>query len=350
MIKDKMTYRWLWSCLFAGGLLMTGCTDNSDEDLPDQGNTLQLMSLTRTEGATELGSVTGTQIKAYLTSATEMINENGLFQYTGTDWDSNLSVKEERQYYLYGYMPATIDGTTVTYSEPADPEHYSDGINLSFTNLPDITDKDICLIVGVQRVDNADATTPNVTEGDYSYLSGIRGKNFVNLLMGHLYSALELNFLIDATYAQVRSIHLKTITLTSTYGKVNATVNIRKGRGIYQPAFTQTSSAANEATFLSTETVLDNRYTVTPLAVSKLVYCAPSVFDNDGTYLTLTSTYDVYDKNNHNLGERTSTNKLRIAASSLTSGQKKTLVLTVKPSYLYVLSDGDLDNPEFDIN
>lgn len=333
-------------------MLLTGCADNSDEDIPDQGNTLQLMSLTRTDGATELGGVNGTKIKAYLTSETEMINDGGLFEYTGAGWVSNLTVKEERQYYLYGYMPANINGTTVAYEIPAEPEHCSDGLNLSFSNLPDITGEDICLIVGVQRVDGTSMAAANVKEGNYSYLSGIRGKNWVNLLMGHLYSALELNFLLDATYAQVRSIHLKTITLTSTYGKVNATVNIRKGRGIYRPTFNKVedSSANPPATFLSTETVLDNRYTVTPLAIEKLVYCAPSVFDSNGTYISLTSTYDVYDKNGNNLGERTSTNKLRIAASSLAPGQKKTVVLTVKPTYLYVLSDGDLDNPEFEVN
>ena len=348
MIKDKMTYRWLWGCLFAGSLVLTGCSDRSEEDLVDPDNTLQLMSLTRTNGATELIGTVGTDIKAFLTSADEMLQDDGKFQYTGIGWDSNLSVKEERQYYLYGYMPATITGTTVEYSEPAGG--YSEGIDLTFSNLPDITDDDICLIVGVQRVDGTGTTTANVTEGNYSYLSGIRGKNYVNLLMGHLYSGLELNFLLNATYAQVRSIHLKTITLTSTYGKVNATVNIRNGRGIYQPSFTQASSATNEATFLDTETVLDNQYTVTPLAINQLVYCAPSIFDINGKYLTLTSVYDVYDKNGNNLGERTSENKLRITASSLGPGQKKTVVITVKPTYLYVLSDGDLDNPEFEIN
>ena len=346
MIKDRMTYRWLWSCLIAGGLLLTGCGEKSEEDIiePDPGSRLELGSLTRTDNATPYED-TDCSIRAYLTEATSVVKEDGLFEYTGVTWNSNLSVKEEHQYYLYGYMPSSITGT---FAPPTNGD-YSDGVDITFNNIPDITDLDVCVVVGVQRIDGP-SVVANVQEGNYSYLSGIVGKNYVNLLMGHLYSSLQLAFKIDDEYSMLRSIRLKEIKLNSTYGNVNATVNIRRGRGVGTPTFTKVSSAANPSVdFLSTSdsTLLLNRnYITNPLTIDKLVYCAPGIFDSNGTYVSITSIYDVLDKAGNSLGERTSTNKLKITASSLASGQKKTVVLTVKPTYLYILSDYDLDYPE----
>ena len=346
MIKDRMTYRWLWNCLIAGGLLLTGCGEKSEEDIiePDPGSRLELGSLTRTDNATPYED-TDCSIRAYLTEATSVVKEDGLFEYTGVTWNSNLSVKEERQYYLYGYMPSSITGT---FAPPTNGD-YSDGVDITFNNIPDITDLDVCVVVGVQRIDGP-SVVANVQEGNYSYLSGIVGKNYVNLLMGHLYSSLQLAFKIDDEYSMLRSIRLKEIKLNSTYGNVNATVNIRRGRGVGTPTFTKVSSAANPSVdFLSTSDsplLLNRNYITNPLTIDKLVYCAPGIFDSNGTYVSITSTYDVLDKAGNSLGERTSTNKLKITASSLASGQKKTVVLTVKPTYLYILSDYDLDYPE----
>ena len=354
MIKARMTYRWLWSCLIAGGLLLTGCandnTESFEEPVQEQGSPLELRAVTRTSGATQIGNANCPPIKAILTSETALVQE-GYFRYTaGSGWTSDLSVKEERQYYLYGYMPENIEGTTVTYAAPTGGK-YADGIDLSFSNLPAITENDVSVVVGVQRVDGVSTETPNVTEGFFSYLSGIWGKNFVNLLMGHIYAGLELNFKIDVDYASVRSIHLKTVTLTTDYGQVNATVQLRADKGIEQAVFTKVSgsSASAPITMLraeSAETVLDDRFTNTPLKLSKLAYCFPSIFAAEGANLSITTTYDVYDRTkNKNLGERTSTNKLRITATAINPGQKKTVIITVQPTYLYVLSDGDLDNP-----
>ncbi len=358
MITDKMTYRWLWSCLIVGGLLlMAACSDIHEElpqpspvSEPELGSPLELRSVTRTSGATQIGDATCPNIKVILTSETEVV-KNGYFRYqVGTGWTSDLSVKEEQQYYLYGHMPETITESTITYTKPQGG-NYSDGIDISMTNLPAITTDDVCVIVGVERVDGITTNTPNVTPGVFSYLSGIWGKNFVNLLMGHIYGGLELNFKLDADYAKLRSIHLKTITLSTNYNHVNATIQLRQGKGIDQAIFTKVdNTSSNPITMLNAETpetVLDDRYTVTALKLSKLAYCFPSIFAAEGATLSIETTYDVYDRTkNKNLGERTSTNKLRITSSAIKPGQKKTVILTVQPTYLYVLSDGDLDNPE----
>ena len=78
-------------------------------------------------------------------------------------------------------------------------------------------------------------------------------------------------------------------------------------------------------------------------------YCRPMTIE--GTYkLTMTTTYDVYDIKGQNLGERTSVNKIEFNVAEIKPGQEKKLTLTVKPTYLYILSDEDLDSPVITIN
>ena len=332
----------------AGGLLLTGCGEKEEVPLSEpepeqeQGSPLLLRTLTRTDGATQFADP-NCSVRAYLTEASTVV-QDGLFEYTGAAdavWNSNLSVKEERQYYLYGYMPSTLGGTF----EPPASGKYSDGVDLTFSDLPDISGDDPCVVVGVQRVDSESAPA-EVIEGHYGYLSGIVGKNYVNLLMGHLYSSLKLAFRLDEQYAQLRSIRLKEVKLNSTYGNVSTTLNIRSGSGVGSPTFTKLNTAANQPVdFLSSPELLTKEHIIDALTLDKMVYCAPCIFDANGTYVSITTKYDVLDKQGINLGERTSTNKLRITASSLIPGQKKLVTITVRPSYLYVLSDFDLDNP-----
>lgn len=353
MITDKMTYRWLWSCLIAGGLLLSGCSGDSLEtaeqpSTPELGNTLQLQAVTRTSGATQIGNADCPDIKAYLATATDLVqignNNYGTFHYntnsTPAGWTSDISVKEERQYYLYGYMPASIDGS----AEAPEGGNFSDGIVLTLTDIPSISTDDVSVVIGVQRLDAplAGSATANVDVGNFSYLSGIVNKNYVNLLMGHLYSALNLSFKVDADYAKLRSIRLKKVEMKSTYGKVKAIIGLRKNSGITSSTYSRTTgSEYSEILYDANEEL-----TTTEKQLGKDVYCAPGIFEMSGTssnYLSITSTYDVHDKAGNFLKTRTATNK--ISVTGLSRAMKKTLVLTVAPTYLYILSDADLDNP-----
>lgn len=367
MMTEKMTYRWLWSCLVAGGLLLlSGCSGSSSEDdlqQPEQ-VALQLRAVTRTDGAFEIPDANNpaSSIKLFLTTLTPT-NENpnnyslteGSFSYKNSQWSSTnslnpLIVKEETPYYLYGYMPSSISAT------PSAPDgDYSKGINLSFTGLPAITSDDICVLVGVQLVGANSTGLPTVTEGQYGFRSNIKGQNYVNLLMAHLYAKLKVNFKIDPNYAELRSIHLKEVTLTSKYADgASVTVNLRSGQGIGSPSFPSGSEGEIKHTIslfkssaIIPEKVLDKALAnqVDPvLALDLPAYCRPVAVE--GTYnLTLTTTYDVYDLKGQNLGERVSENKIEFNVAEIKPGQEKQLVLTVKPTYLYVLSDNDADNP-----
>ena len=369
-MTERMTYRWLWSCLIAGSLLLlTGCTDKYDEvqlpspmPQPEEGSLLELHAITRTSGAYLIPNAENpaTSVVLFLATLTPT-NENpnqytvtdGTFSYNNNQWSSSsaITVKEETQYYMYGYMPSSISAT-----QSAPDVDYSKGIDLTLSNLPAITTDDIGIIVGVQRVGSTSTTElPDVTAGQYGFRSGIKGENFVNLLMAHLYARLSLSFKIDPDYAKLRSIHLKEVTLTSKYADgASVTVNLRSGQGIGSPSFPSGSEGEIKHTIslfkssaIIPEKVLDKALAnqVDPvLALDLPAYCRPVAVE--GTYnLTLTTTYDVYDLKGQNLGERVSENKIKFDVAEVKPGQEKKLVLTVKPTYLYVLSDNDADNP-----
>lgn len=354
-----MTYSWLWGCLIAGVLLLTGCSEDlSEQPEPEseQTSTLTLSSVTRTDGAVTLTGVSSPDIHIFLATKDELVQDDGVFQYN-SGWDSNISVKEETQYYLYGYMPADVATANVAATSTDLNGDYSKGADLTLTGLPAITSQDICLLVGVQRVTGEPASA-TVSEGKYGYRAGIKGQNYVNVLMDHLYSKLQFSFSIDAEYAELRSIHLKDVTVSSTFGQVNVTKKIRAGHGLdhtgsFQPLFENGGAGVQHTVrLLSSDEdlmkVLDKTLATSAdpvLSLDKAVYCAPCVFDVNGTYLTITCKYDVYDRENgadkNNLGERTAVNKIMINGSDMMPGLTKTLKLTVKPTYLYILSDWD---------
>ncbi len=349
MITEKNTYRWLCSCLVVGGmLLLSGCSGGSsgDDVPPSEQSYLQLGAVTRTDGAFGIPNATNpaSNIQLFLATQTTLLEPvaGSSYSYSTDHWSSltPFSVKENTQYYLYGYMPSSISAT-----QSAPDGDYSKGINLAFTGLPAITSDDICVLVGVQRV-GANSGSPTVTEGQYGFLTGIKGQNYLNLLMAHLYAKMKVSFKIDPAYAELRSIHLKTITLTSKYADgASVTVSLRSGQGIGSPAFPSVNEEqVHTVTLLDIEKILNKSFVSTPLTLDIPAYCRPMGLE--GTYhLTLTTTYDVYDTKNQNLGERTSENKIDFNMAEVRPGQEKDIVLTVKPTYLYVLSENDADNP-----
>ena len=340
-------------------MLLSGCSGSSGDDVPpSEQSSLQLGAVTRTNGAIKIPNDANpaSSIQLFLATLTPT-NENPnlytmverTYAYSNGQWSSNTPfiVKEETPYYLYGYMSSS---SSISATQSAPDGDYSKGIDLLFTGLPAITFDDICVLVGVQRVEALSSETPTVTEGQYGFRTGIKGKNYLNLLMAHLYSKLSVSFKIDPNYAELRSIHLKEVTLTSKYADgASVNVNLRSGQGIGSPTFPSGSEGAVDhiVTLLNlsdAEKVLDKTLGNTALALDLPAYCRP--MGMEGTYnLTLTTKYDVYDTKNQNLGERTSENKIQFQAAELRPGIEKVMVLTVKPTYLYVLSEYDADNP-----
>lgn len=356
MKSEKRHIGWLLSSMLMLFVLMLLAACSEDADTTDrleksEGSSVHLSSVTRS--STTLTPENGNNIKMYVMTEDAQYSA-GSFSYT-TSWvNSNIRVKEYEQYYMYGYMPGTYDSSISATASDLNGD-YSKGADLTITGLPIFTSKDICAIVGVQRISES-SENKNIIEGNYGYLSGLNDENYVNLLMDHLYSKLILQMNVDANYSLLRDIKLKSVNLTCSYAEtVNVTVKLREGYGLQgnTTAYSANSSGTSQVHQLWTSTIESgtpipsNANETTPSLSLGTISCPPVVLDAAGTYMKITCTYDVYKAGNK-VRECTVENKLKTAA--VTPGMEYTVTLTVAPTYLYVLSDADLNNPTITVN
>lgn len=248
-------------------------------------------------------------------------------------WHAYFEVTPDKTYTVYGYMPKTGDMSSTLAKSTAD------AATLTISNIKPITTDDICIITGVKAADEG------LKEGQFSWYWPVGDDNYkIYILMDHLYAAVLFRMKIDAEYASLRTIKLKTMTLRTECKSVNATISLTHNDTGASPisgvVFAPSVSSEDFLVFNSDAgTALDKD---TPVDINTCF--APTLSDN----LTMVTTYDVYDRKGNLIRENsTATNKLPNLAA--VRGQKVQVNLTVNPTYLYVLSEPDLDNPTIKI-
>ena len=298
----------------------------------------------------------------------------GTFYKSGGKWHFNVADPSKSveditggTYYLYGYIPnIDIKNLSVTDLE-GNKAKFSEGAKVVLTNMPNALGKDLCVVIGAKEGQDADHDK-GLRQGDFSYRataieknSGEPDGNYVFLLFDHLYAALSIYMKVDADYANLRTIKLKRLELSTMKGesatsqKTTITIDLKATEdGSVSPiqsiTYTpQGGSAGSGHEFWSSAAgeELETDYNSAPFTG----YFMP----DDITTLVLTSEYDVYDKETPepNLIRKgckaTNTLVLRDLMgpyfSGTERGYKYTLRMTIQPTYLYVLSDPDLDNP-----
>ena len=258
---------------------------------------------------------------------------------TGTGkWNASFEVEAGKTYSVYGYMPK-VGGVNSSLTAVT-----SDGATLSITGIKPVTTDDICIITGVKETDEG------LKEGLLSWEWPIpsEDENYkIHILMDHLYASVQFSMKIDEEYASLRTIKLKTMTLSTNIGSVDATISLTRNDIGSSPItdITYSLSGTNGAAeiFSSEEgTALDK---LTPLAINACFTPLPTLSEN----LKLVSTYDVYDSKGNLIRQNcTATNQLPDLGA--VRGQRVQVNMTVSPTYLYVLSDPDLDNPTITID
>ena len=254
---------------------------------------------------------------------------------TGTGkWNASFEVEAGKTYSVYGYMPKT-EGMSSTLAKST-----ADAATLTITGMKAITTDDICIITGVKETDEG------LKEGQFSWNTPTTGNQtfYINILMDHLYAAAQFRLKIDADYASLRTIKLKTMTLSTDKGSVNAVISLTHNTTGVSPvssvAYTALGSSDAVVIFNSDEGIALDK--TTPLSINACF--APTLSAN----LTLVSTYDVYDRKGNLIRQNCkATNKL--PDLSAVRGQRVLLNMTVNPTYLYVLSEPDLDSPTITI-
>lgn len=341
--------RWLSVALSAAvGLLLLSC---SDEPSPsDDGDELQVTVTTR--GVTPV-TAEGTSLYIYATTGTTHTTGR-ITRIDAYSWRSTVSVNKSTTYYLYGFMPSDAIARS-SLSRPDGATTYADGALLTLEGVSVVGNDDLCVLAGVQdvRSETPSSVPVDIPMGQFEYLGKDKGKNYAHLLMVHLYSRLIFKVVVDNLYDQLRTIRLKKMELVVEGGDA-VTVGVRLTPNYWgqnpvtlaSVTTTATTTTTDHAFFESSDEAGSVLYPYAPLELS--VQTLSGLKDK----LSLRSTYDIYDKSGTLVrANQTAINKLDEALAAIVApGDQLTLTLTVKPSYLYVLSDNDLDNPSMTIS
>ena len=242
-------------------------------------------------------------------------------------WFAFFEAEAQENYTVYGYMPK-ITGMSSSLSSVT-----SDGATLTINGIKPVTADDICIITGVKETDTG------LKEGQFHWFMANANDNFyMYLLMDHLYASVKFSLKVSEEYAQLRTIKLKTMTLSVNNASVNAAVTLHNTDGTSPiTSVTYTLTGDNCAAEIFNDAEGQALSSTTPIAVSA---CFVPTLSSD---LTLFSTYDVYDsKGNLIRANCEATNKIPNLEAS--RGQRVQLNMKVDPTYLYVMSDKDLDN------
>ena len=281
--------------------------------------------------------------------------QEGIFFYKESDpsWYLNMKDLTTGSYQVYGYIPRE-DAETATIAPNG--VSYDNGAVLTINGLNSVTSSDVCVIVGAKDDSsyNPEDTNPHtVTDlapGRFgvNFSSGTNATNHVFLLFDHLYAALGFNFKVDDTYNALRTIKLRKLELiayaddngSKVKSKFDAVVTLKQNNTGTSP-IVEVSYTADESSTDAAPVVI-----TTP---RRFMGCfVPGM----NTYFKLRSTYDVFDKQENLIrqgcqAENTIDLRQHFGDKLTTMrGNRYSLTLTVQPTYLYMLSEPDLDNPK----
>ena len=360
----------LWSC----------SSDDTSEPKTEKSTEVQLMSyvagyqeVSRANRAGEAGTTRAwtppTGFSLYQLGSDQSISvfftqtqpaaagEERFFFTSAGKWKVSGEELAPGDYYLYGYVPHDKSITsTVSYLDGS--SSFADGAILTMTNVPTVSPADICVLVAAKngKADykaDADYSVTGLQPGDFLYAASGDG-NYVYLLFDHLFSALRVQMRVQGDYADLRTIKLKGLRLqacvgsTPTKKKTNITVTLDKT--------TDGTSPISYVDFTTTGTEVSDGGVIVEseqgIELTKDYQPFQSHFMPAGvTKLNIISTYDVYDRKGNLIrlnDEAINTidiNELFTGQTKALRGRRYTVNLTINPTYLYMLSDPDLDNP-----
>lgn len=360
----------LWTMTVIMGLcsmfMVTACSSDDVEEEGQPGATLHLLSCSTRAGDETSTFAEGANLWLALTQGTSDPAESATGTYiystsTTSKWtsDSPIRVTEVGQYYLYGVY--TKDAATCTIAPSTD---YETGAILTISGLPAISKdgEDPCVVVGVQGVPNPE-TAWSVTEGSFGY-TGLKksSQDNVHLLLDHLYASLSFSFEIDSEYAKLRKVLLKKLEVepqVTTLDDVKLTVTLLGNNTDTSPIYRVTAAKEGSGPETTSLVLFENSdgHDIAQAfnASDHLSGVCFAAFGSLTGNLKLTSTYDVYDRKDNLIDEnRKSVNTLEVYALFGSEvppapGIRRPVKLMVTPTYLYILSEPDLDNPTITI-
>lgn len=283
-----------------------------------------------------------------------------LYNHIIGEWEGlNTPVQDNTTYNIYGFMSA--NNTTWDASVAPNGSSYSNGAILKLNNVKTVTGTDVCAVVGVLKSNVEDkndilkmeSTIQDATGvGNFRYLAK-KQDNFIYVWLDHLYSCVNLELSVDTKYSDLRKIKLKKVefTINNTPTTFDITVNL-DSHGISSTTFSESGSPGQVTDVVYESTAGEELPKVGAAPMSIPGYFAPAG-ELSSQNVQIKFTYDVYTHKSDvpTRQNATATNLIKIsdllASAGLTLGQGQlfTVKALIKPTYLYVLADEDLDNP-----
>lgn len=336
----------LAALLMEWGCLLTACGDQSEMEpaRPEEeaGQPLHVAALTRAGGEDD-DPMRGKIIQLFLWKD-GAVDQSGQVQYPGRGVStgggglgtgSMLTVKPGADYQVFGFMPASVATGSSSVSVSGST------VTMTINGLPTLSREDLCVVTGVKTGADASATVvPGVF--DYHAPENTASGYSVSLLADHLYAGVTFRYVIDATYNALRHIKLKKVVLKSTnVSEVNLTATLNMNTTGANPLATPSIPASTGEAVLDLFTSDEGeQLQVADADAIEMTCYFPA---NMASTLSLVNTYDVYDAQNNLIRpDEEAVNTLSDALSGAQHGLKKIVKLTVNPSYIYVLSDGDV--------
>ena len=266
---------------------------------------------------------------------------------TKTGWSSNISVKQGSNYYVYGFMPASLSASIAKNNGS-----YDNKAIININNLDAVSPADICVVTGVKGFETPitdSSTSGRVDLGSFSYTGQAKGNNYIYLLLDHLYACVDLEYTLEAFYSTLRQIKLRKVEIAATNSKKhNLTVTIDSNNTpVYSVSDTEATNASGSAVIYDkTEEDAENIPNTLEGYLSVPGFFKPELTNQ----FVVTSYYDVYNRKGDLVRKGCKAeNKLSLRGTNISRGQKRTVKFTIIPTYLYVLSEPDLDNPTIEL-
>ena len=274
-------------------------------------------------------------------------------------WRSGVKVEPNYKYDLYAYSRQMPSSTDPAFS-------YQNGsASLAFSGLHVITTKDplVCVAAsGAVLPDNPTVDTyPVLNEGAFNIgniekvtVDGVEKTTKAFMALDHLYSKATLSFRIDATYKSVRNIRIKDVELYTAAGTLTGTHTYTFTDNKLTLA-TQNSSLGgdpitidifgSDADITTLELAEDSTYytLTTDYREFGYFYFLPK---NELQPIQLKVTYDVIDmKYNVTRADvlTVNSNLFQSIRTSARRGVNYKVMVTVSPTYLYQLSEDDVE-------
>ena len=283
--------------------------------------------------------------------------QQGNFFKSGSKWRTNVGDITAGTYYLYGYQPYSPSIEYGITDRDGANANYSDGAKVTLENVPAVMPGDLCVVIGAKDGTDKETVT-GLRRGDFGYaakaISGnVDGGNFVFLLFDHLYAALRVKMRVHGSYDALRTIKLKSLRLkikagdTPSTTKTDILVDLKATEGD-NPIQSITYTPRGEV--ITEPMEFWSSHAGEPLTTEFSTHIG-HFMPQDITTFVLTSVYDVYDKDDNLIRKDCMATNTMVLSDLLTGqtttrrGCRYTINMTIKPTYLYVMSEPDLDSP-----